>query len=177
MTLTPAEFLKIELDAGISADNPLFMNLAKATASAVQALNLPIQTVLDFGAGVGAYSEGFYQAGYQVSTYEIWEEHRAYIRQKFPHLSIIDKPITTDLMLWIEVAEHMTNKEIDKLLKKIAPKYILFSSTSERTDNDAAWGHINVKEQAEWVELFKKYGYKVHTELTVPTPWTKLFSR
>ena len=177
MTLTPAEFLKIELDAGISADNPLFMNLGKATASAVQAMNLPIKTVLDYGAGVGVYSDAFHQAGYQVSTYEIWEEHRAYIRQKFPNLSIIDKPVTTDLLLWIEVAEHMTDKEIDTLMQSIAPKYILFSSTSDKTDNDEAWGHINVKAQHEWVELFRSYGYNNRNEMSVPTTWTKLFSR
>ncbi len=78
-------------------------------------------------------------------------------------------------MLFIEVAEHMTDKELDKLFKSISPKYILFSSTSERTAWDLAWGHINVKEQSEWVKLFGSKGYKLVKETNVPTEWSKLF--
>jgi 2-polyprenyl-3-methyl-5-hydroxy-6-metoxy-1,4-benzoquinol methylase len=78
-------------------------------------------------------------------------------------------------MLFIEVAEHMTDKELDKLFKSISPKYILFSSTSERTVWDMAWGHINVKEQNEWVTFFENKGYSLVKETNVPTQWSKLF--
>ena len=61
------------------------------------------------------------------------------------------------------------------LFKKISPKYVLFSSTSVKTEWDFAWGHINVKEQDEWVNMFNGFGYKLLKEMKYPTEYTKLF--
>jgi hypothetical protein len=70
----------------------------------------------------------------------------------------------------------MTDKEIKALFKKIKPKYILFSSTSEsKPEWDELWGHINIKSQNEWVDLFFDFGYKLIKDLQLPTPYTKLF--
>ena len=172
MTLTPEEFLKIELEAGISADNPDFIRLAESTEKMVTKLNLPILTVLDFGAGAGVYADAFRRARYDVKAYDIWESHRAYMRAKFPELVLTDKPVTTDLMLFIEVAEHMTDKEIRALFRKIRPAYILFSSTPFKADNDDAWGHINVKHSGQWLGLFDQLGYELHqADVGMPTAW------
>jgi hypothetical protein len=119
-----------------------------------------------------------HRAGFDVSIYEIFEAHCEYIREKAPHLKIVKKPITTDVMAFIEVAEHMTDKELNALFKKIKPNYILFSSTSERKPGwDESWGHINIKEQPEWDAFFEGYGYKVEKQLSIPTPWAKLYSK
>lgn len=170
--LTPQQFLDIEIQKGISADNLAFQALADAT---VRQLTFDYTSVLDYGAGTGVYSHAFYKAGKDVHSFDIWQPHREYIKSKFPNLTIVDKPITTDLMAFIEVAEHMTDKEINALFKQINPKFILFSSTSEKTDFDAEWGHINVKPQSEWVELFDRLGYEFFTSLKYPTSWAKLF--
>ena len=166
-------FLKSELDAGIHHNNGAFVHLCHATANAVKGLG--IETVMDYGCGTGVYSYAFMNEGFNVVAWEKFKAHKDYIAEKLPQIKIIDKPITTDLMLFIEVAEHMTDKELDKLFKSISPKYILFSSTSERTAWDLAWGHINVKEQSEWVKLFGSKGYKLVKETNVPTEWSKLF--
>ena len=171
--ITTKEFLEKELEWGISFDNPTFKNLAKVTAE--QFKDLPIESVMDYGAGTGVYSDAFYNEGLLVSVYEIWDEHKDYIRQNAPHLNIIHEPITTDLMAFIEVAEHMTDKEILSLFKKIKPTYVLFSSISEKSDFDEQWGHINVKPQAEWIAMFKKMGYELDRHLFNPTSWSKLF--
>lgn len=168
-------FLQAELDAGIHHNNPAFMNLCHACVNAVK--DLPIKTVLDYGPGTGCYAEAFHRSGYNVQLWEKFQVHRDYINKHLPHLKIVDSVPTTDLLVFIEVAEHMTDGELDELLTKISPKYILFSSTSERTVWDMAWGHINIKEQTEWVELFKKYGYKLIGKPNVPTEWSKLFER
>lgn len=172
--LTPQQFLEVELQAGISADNPSFVALADSTAGQ---LHINYTSVLDYGAGTGVYSNGFYKLGKEVYSFDIWDSHRQYIKEKFPHLNVIDKPITTDLMAFIEVAEHMTDKEIKALFRTISPKYILFSSTSETTDYDAEWGHINVKPQSEWITFFKLLGYEFTQDLQLPTAWAKLFTR
>jgi 2-polyprenyl-3-methyl-5-hydroxy-6-metoxy-1,4-benzoquinol methylase len=165
-------FLKAELEMGIGFHNPAFTNLAAEVAKIVRPLG---QTILDYGAGTGVYADAYDKAGMETFVYEIFESHRNYIRQNAPHLTIIDEPITTDVLSWIEVAEHMTDAEIDALLEKIKPKYILFSSTPEHTDWDAEWGHIHVQSHEKWVEDLSKHGYQLIQNLSHPTPWAKLF--
>lgn len=172
--ITPEQFLKSEIEWGISATNEAFVELANQT---VKQLNITFKTVLDFGAGTGVYAEAYRKAGYETYAYEIWDAHKNYIKTNFPELNIIDKPITTDLMNFIEVAEHMTDKELNSLFKSIKPTYILFSSTSNKTSWDEDWGHINVKEQSEWIEYFTKIGYILIKELNYPTNYTKLWQR
>jgi len=174
--ITPEEFLKAEVDMGISFDNAEFVNLANFTAEQMQGYN--IKSVMDYGAGTGVYSDAFHKLGFEVKCFEIWEAHRNYINDKAPHLEVIDKPVTTDLMLFIEVAEHMTDKEIKALFKKIKPKYILFSSTSEsKPEWDAEWGHINIKQKDEWIALFKKHGFDYMRDANEVTSWGLLFTK
>jgi hypothetical protein len=89
----------------------------------------------------------------------------------------IAKPAKADLMLFIEVAEHMTDEEIVKAIETIDPKYILFSSTSKKTDQDFEWGHCNIKDQNEWVTFWLSMGYKVKQPLKYPTSWTMLLEK
>lgn len=168
------KFLETELSMGIGFHNPLFVDLANQTA---KQLTIDYQSVLDYGAGTGVYSKAFIDLGKKVSIYEIWDAHVQYIKSNITKAKIVKKPLTTDLMLFIEVAEHMTDHEIDSLFNSISPNYILFSSTSETTSNDEKWGHINVKQQHEWIDLFKHYGYELQTTLSYPTSWSKLFKK
>jgi hypothetical protein len=173
--ISPEEFLRVELQAGISADNPEFRALGTATAA--QMLGRGFRSVLDFGAGTGVYADAFHRMGFDVQAYEIWEAHRAYIREKFPHVRLVETPVTSELMLFIETAEHMADQELRDLFAKISPAYVLFSSTSDRTEWDLEWGHINVKAQPEWVRFFADLGYESAGPLSSPTPWTRLFRR
>ncbi len=173
--ITDKEFLKAELDMGISFDNPMFKSLAYHTAEQMKGLGT---SVLDYGAGTGVYADAFHQAGFNVVIWEKFEAHKEYISQKAPHLTIIDKPITTDIMAFIEVAEHMTDKELNALFKKIKPNYILFSSTSQRIPEwDESWGHINIKEQEEWDVFFAEKGYTIYKKVAMPTQWSKIYGK
>ncbi|CAB5217696.1 hypothetical protein UFOVP208_4 [uncultured Caudovirales phage] len=171
--ITPDKFLEIELSMGISLDNNQFIQLANETINQIQ--DLEVKTILDYGAGIGAYSKSAIEKGYDVSSFELWDEHKEYMKSKINGINLLDKPITTDLMLFIETAEHMTDKELNALFKSIKPKYILFSSISTEAQNDAEWGHINLKPQEEWVKYFKEKGYEFVKDMAYPTQWTKLF--
>lgn len=173
--ITGAEFLAQELEWGMSADNPDFVNLAKETI--MQIADLPIKTIMDYGAGVGVYAEQARLMGYDVSAYDIWESHRNYMADKFPDLRQVNEPITTDLMVWIEVAEHMTNDEINTLLNKIAPAYIMFSACNTHSDIDEYWGHINIKQPDEWHDFLSGYGYKCIKKLEYPTNHTFFYGK
>lgn len=166
------EFLQYELDTGVSFDNPNFLRLAELTAQQMKQYG---KSVLDFGAGTGVYSDAFIRTGFDVVSFEIFPSHKEYIRKYAPHINLIDYPVTTDIMLFIETAEHMTNRQIKNLFNRIKPKYILFSSTPEHTAFDEAWGHINVKQPNEWDAFFANFGYINNRSLPYPTSWSKLY--
>lgn len=174
MKITDKEFLEAELGMGIDIKNLLFRELARQTVIQLEDINF--KTVLDFGAGTGVYSDAFFQAGFDIKAYEIFESHRLYMKENVTHIEIIPIPITTDLLCFIETAEHMTDIELNKLFKLINPKYILFSSTSEKIPGwDEQWGHINIKEQIEWDKYFAKFNYTKIKDLSFPTNWSKLY--
>mgnify|MGYP003351613919 CR=1 FL=1 len=122
---------------------------------------------------------------YKVTIIEKSKAHRDYIKANAPTLTEVwsledlDKksPIKVDLLSFIEVAEHMTDNEIETLFKQVKPKYILFSSTSEITENDATWGHINIKPQSDWVNMFKALGFTLIGSPNLPTTWAKVFKK
>lgn len=174
MLLTPEEFLAIELQMGISADNEVFMKLAEDTTKMV---DFTPESIMDFGAGVGAYTYAFKKKFPNTKAFEIWKPHQQYIRHKFPDIELLDEPETTDLMLFIEVAEHMTDMEIINLFNKIAPQRILFSSTPYPSSNDAEWGHINLKQPSAWDAMFDFFGYDLERPLNKPTAWAKMYKR
>jgi len=175
MKLTEQEFLERELEMGISPDNARFVNLAKKTVNQIK--DLSHLKAIDFGAGVGVYSNEFQKAGFNVLAQDISKAHRDFVKKSFPDLKVIAKPAKADLMLFIEVAEHMTDEEIVKAIEAIDPKYILFSSTSKKTEFDIEWNHINVKPQTEWITFWESMGYKVKQPLKYPTSWTMLLEK
>jgi len=72
----------------------------------------------------------------------------------------------------------MTNKELEYLLSKIEPNYIVNSSTSQRVPGfDEQWGHCNIKEQNEWDSFYKSKGYTKIKDLSFPTTWSKLYGK
>jgi len=176
MLITEQEFLEYELNNGIGMHNEFFKDLARNTVAQIE--DLPVVSVLDYGAGTGVYSDAYFKAGYHIVAYEIFKSHREYMKQNVAYVEIIDEPITTDLLNFIETAEHMTDKELDYLFSKIEPNYILFSSTSQRVPGfDEQWGHINIKEQTEWDSYFKIKGYSKLKDLSLPTTWSKLYGK
>lgn len=169
---TDKEFLKVELDRGISLDNLQFLDLAKNT---IAQLNGYGTTVIDYGCGVGAYAKAAIEVGYKVEAIEKFKAHRDYLKQRIPELKIINKLKSVDIMLFIEVAEHMTDNEIFALFEQATPIWILFSSTPHKSANDEQWGHINIKQPQEWDAFFATVGYRKHKDLTLPTEWSKIY--
>jgi 2-polyprenyl-3-methyl-5-hydroxy-6-metoxy-1,4-benzoquinol methylase len=175
MKLTEEEFLKIELEGGIGFHNPEFV--ADRDKDAQMMINYKDMKAIDYGCGTGVYAERFRKAGFDIVAQDVSKAHRDYIKNNCPDLKVIAEPIKKDLMLFIEVAEHMTDEEITKAIEAINPKIILFSSTSENTDHDEIWGHVNVKPQTEWIAFWESMGYKVIDEPKNPTKWTKLLEK
>lgn len=172
--LTDKEFLDVELEYGISLDNHLFMDLANNT---IKQLNGYGSTLIDYGCGVGAYAKAAMDAGLQVEAFEKFKAHKEYLKYKIPDLKFIKKLKDVDIMLFIEVAEHMKDDEIVELFKSGKPKWILFSSTPHKSEWDNFWGHINIKQPLEWDDFFNSIGYRKHKDLILPTQWSKMYEK
>lgn len=176
MNISEDDFLKKEIENfNLTMHNPDFVALAQEVADYCK--KLKPESVLDFGCGTGVYSEVLRQNDFEITAQDIFKSHRDYCKENYPKLKVLQKPKQADLMLWIEVAEHMTDDEISKALKAVNPKYILFSSTPETTDFDADWGHINIKQEKEWIAMFKSLGYKLIEKPKTPTQWALTFQK
>jgi hypothetical protein len=54
---------------------------------------------------------------------------------------------------------------------------IVFSSTPHKTPNDEEWGHINIKQESEWIEFWNMLGYSVLEKPQTPTGWTLMLEK
>lgn len=176
MKFTEEEFLQAELnDFQLTMENADFVALAKEVAEYCK--KFKPESVLDYGCGTGVYSEIFRREGFNIIGQDKFKSHRDYCKENYPDLKVYQKPRQADLMLWIEVAEHMTDAEINKALEAVSPKVILFSSTPNKTPWDADWGHINIKSEKDWVAMFKSLGYKLIEKPKTPTLWALTFQK
>jgi cyclopropane fatty-acyl-phospholipid synthase-like methyltransferase len=86
-----------------------------------------------------------------------------------------------DAIYSTEVFEHMTDEQISfvmPILYKACKKYFYFTSTHHASQDpawDIEWGHINLKQKDEWVDVFHRHGFDLLREATEVTPWGLLF--
>lgn len=176
MNLTEKEFLEAEInDFQLTMNNPDFVALAKKVADYCK--KFKPESVLDYGCGTGVYSEVLRLEGFNIVGQDLFKSHRDYCKENYPLLKVYQKPRQADLMLWIEVAEHMTDLEISKALEIVKPRVIVFSSTPEKTAFDADWGHINIKSETQWMSMFRSFGYKMIEKPKTPTLWALTFQK
>jgi 2-polyprenyl-3-methyl-5-hydroxy-6-metoxy-1,4-benzoquinol methylase len=174
--ITEEEFLKAEIETlNLTMNNALFVGLAKSVANYCKKFSP--SSVIDYGCGTGVYSEVMRQEGFEILALDVFKSHRDYCKEQYSELKVIARPKAAELMLFIEVAEHMTDQEIKNAIDVIEPKMILFSSTPHTTENDAEWGHINIKQEPEWLEFWKTLGYKILEKPSTPTTWTLMLEK
>lgn len=92
-----------------------------------------------------------------------------------------------DLLISIEVFEHMTDEQIKFYLDNIEAKHFFFSSTPHKSEpwtmadgtvmDDRRWGHINIKQEPEWLVMFKQYGYELIDRPGYATHWDLLLEK
>lgn len=176
MNLTEKEFLEAEInDFQLTMDNTDFVALAKKVADYCK--KFKPESILDYGCGTGVYSEVLRLEGFNIIGQDVFKSHRDYCKENYPLLKVYQKPRQADLMLWIEVAEHMTDQEISKALEIVKPRIIVFSSTPEKTAFDSDWGHINIKSETQWMSMFRSFGYKMIEKPKTPTLWALTFQK
>jgi len=187
-TMNDEECFNHELSIGVHLDNTSFIELYRNTTKEILSLT-GAKTFLDCGGGVGAYTKAMIEQGIDCAYVDLSKRHFDYVSQ---HLKRINdsqslqifnldftkqKWATFDLVASIEVMEHIEDDRLIPFLKNIKCKYFHFSSTPHVTDFDEAWGHINIKSEEQWVQLFEECGFKLERKLNVPTTWSLLFTK
>lgn len=149
-----------------------------------------IKSVLDVGCGNGAFLAEFLHRedviAHGVDLNPFWKEEwdkkypeaaGYFINMDFGKVKF-DKA-AADLIMCIEVMEHLDDKTVHKWVKKFSElgKWVIFTSVpySEGPAWDKYWGHLNLKPTNHWVEIFKKYGFTLIRKQQPPAPWGMLF--
>lgn len=145
------------------------------------------KTVLEIGSGLGAFLHGAkasrlithgigcsaFERDFAITVGIPPEEYELVAAGDF-------EPRTTyDAAYCIEVFEHMTDGEICKLMEKLSKccRLFYFSSTPHPAEDDKEWGHINVKQKEQWIELFSRYGFRFKKDDHSVTAWGMIFSK
>ena len=121
--ISEEEFLKAEIETlNLTMKNKLFVALAKSVANYCK--KFEPSSVIDYGCGTGVYSEVMRQEGFNILALDVFKSHRDYCKEQYSDLKVIARPKEAELMLFIEVAEHMTDQEIKNAIDVIEPKMI-----------------------------------------------------
>ena len=175
--VTDKEFFDIEVENGITPDNPEYYNLMDATAEIIIEY---AKDVIEIGAGMGTLGECLQKKGINYYGIEPNKYHQDYAYQRGVKLNdITDYPDNCQMIVSIEVMEHLTDEQIKDYMNNINCEYFLFSSTPYFTtpEQDEAWGHINIKSEEKWIEFFSQFGFSLEKKLTLPTEWSLLFKK
>jgi len=177
MRATEKEFFDHELSIGVTPENPEYFELMDRTANIIKNY---ARNVIEIGAGMGTLGECLEHKGIDYYGIEPNRYHKAFAKKRGQLLhGLKNYPNQCDLIVTIEVFEHLTDEQINEYLENIEAKYLLLSSTPYTTNEefDAWWGHINIKSTDQWIEFMAEYGYSLEKRLTIPTDWTLLFKK
>jgi 2-polyprenyl-3-methyl-5-hydroxy-6-metoxy-1,4-benzoquinol methylase len=146
--------------------------------------------ILDYGCAVGFLIDGFNEAGHtKVVGFEVseWAAREARSRNKtvWTDLSEVAKQSNEtgiDVMVALDVFEHMTDEQIHQALGHVNPKAIVaripvstdggksFHLAVSRADKT----HINCKTTEQWIKFFQEWGYKTFLRLNLFTVYDTL---
>jgi 2-polyprenyl-3-methyl-5-hydroxy-6-metoxy-1,4-benzoquinol methylase len=175
--VTDKEFFDIEVSAGITPENPDYFNLMNGVANIIKNYS---RNIIEIGAGMGTLGECLIHKGCDYYGIEPNKYHQDYAYQRGVKLNdITGYPNHCQMIVSIEVMEHLTDDQIKEYMNSIECQYFYFSSTPFFTtsEQDEAWGHINIKSEEEWIKFFSQFGFVLDKKLTIPTEWSLLFKK
>ena len=177
MRATEKEFFDHELSIGVTPENPEYFELMDRTANIIKNY---ARNVIEIGAGMGTLGECLEHKGIDYYGIEPNKYHRDFARSRGITLHDLGNyPTHTQLIVSIEVFEHLTDEQLTEYLTSIQAEYLYLSSTPYATtpEFDEFWGHINLKQVDEWVEFMAKFGYSLYKRVDIPTPWSLIFKK
>jgi len=160
--------------------SPVWLSLFRSFAERIVADIRP-GSVLDAGCAMGFLVEALRQRGVEawgvdISEYAIGNVHPDIQTYCWAGSVAEAFPQTYDLIVCIEVLEHLSAREAEKAVENLCRHtgQVLFSSTP--LDYKEAT-HFNVQPPEYWAELFARHGFfrDVDFDASFLTPWAVLF--
>jgi len=155
--------------------------LAKDLKNLLESLSLysSFTSILDYGCAFGFLMEGFKKLGHhslKVVGYDI-SKYAEEIGKNRGNLYLKEAKGYSEIVIMLDVLEHMTDKEIDTLLTNVESKIIIGRiPCADYNQNDFYLGisrsdptHINCKDKKGWKSLLGNYGYNTIFRLNLPT--------
>ena len=131
--------------------------------------------ILDYGCSVGFLIKAFKKLGYKrIFGFDI-SNWALKIAKKNKCKILKDFKGSYDLGIFLDVLEHMNDKEIKKVFKKAKFKRLLVRIPCADKNSDRFYlkvsridkTHINCKNKNSWISLFKSFGYKSFLKLNL----------
>jgi len=147
-----------------------------------------IQTVFEFGSGLGFFLSGANSIRLPVDGYDINPYEREFALSKgiyeaqYTLGNGIDLNIGKeyDACYCVEVFEHISDEALDVIVPQIAEKceWLFMTSTPHKNPKfDEKWGHINIKDKQGWIDYLSKHGYNFVSDWKVVTQWGLIFKK
>ena len=131
--------------------------------------------ILDYGCSVGFLIKAFRKLGYKkIFGFDI-SNWALKIAKKNKCKILKDFKGSYDLGIFLDVLEHMNDKEIKKVFKKAKFKRLLVRIPCADKNSNKFYlkvsridkTHINCKNKKSWISLFKSFGYKSFLKLNL----------
>mgnify|MGYP001026546385 FL=1 len=124
--------------------------------------NFDIKTVLDLGGGFGFATKWFLDQGVECTLMDGLEYN--VVNGVVPENGFVHDlehgPVEfkeVDLVICIEVVEHIKKQYLDNLLQSLAlGKYVLMTHA---VPGQAGWHHVNCQSSKYWLDHMAKFGY------------------
>jgi 2-polyprenyl-3-methyl-5-hydroxy-6-metoxy-1,4-benzoquinol methylase len=185
---TIEEFYNFEINMGVSLWNEDYRAKVSKIVDNLMKEFKP-SNFIDVGAGCGIYVSEFLKRGVTAFAVEPNDLHKVDWDMEYPNnsenfvcadfLNVDFEDTVADLGFCIEVMEHLPEEVIPTFIRKLSLtcKYLVFSSTpyADNPAFDVHWGHISLKPENQWIDLFEANGFVHLKKFPSPAPWGLLF--
>jgi len=183
------EFFDISSEMGLNQRNADYRRLHESLATWIRNALFP-SSALEIGSGPGYLLYCLNRLGIDATGVDGNLHSKAFFDACHPEYAdryVIDRYFEAhyarvDALVSIEAFEHIPDEGLGRILEKVRrdvrPRYFVFSSTPHHDPNpgwDLQWGHINIKQPAQWHLLFSEFGYRPVDVRPPVTEWATLY--
>jgi 2-polyprenyl-3-methyl-5-hydroxy-6-metoxy-1,4-benzoquinol methylase len=148
--------------------------------------SIRFRSICEIGAGPGAflescdaYTDDWYGTELNELLIKAFYERNPDAKGKFEFKNCADLELDRDydVIVCVEVLEHLNDVELDNLLTQVGEHCNwFFVSTPPDVEPYNTWeGHEGVRDEAEWIEILKGYGLDFVIRTGAPVEWGTLY--